>query len=100
MPPAKAALETLKFPEPNAPMPSRETGSGAITELSLQRHYSISEIAELWGLDEKTVRRLFASEPGVVELANQETRSKRSYITRRIPESVLRRVHRRLTRSA
>jgi hypothetical protein len=100
MPPAKAALETLKFPEPKAPMPSEETGSCAITELSLQRHYSISEIAELWGLDEKTVRRLFASEPGVVELANEETRSKRSYITRRIPESVLRRVHRRLTRSA
>jgi hypothetical protein len=100
MPPAKAALETLKFPEPKAPMPSEETGSGAITELSLQRHYSISEIAELWGLDEKTVRRLFASEPGVVELANEETRSRRSYVTRRIPESVLRRVHRRLTRSA
>jgi transposase-like protein len=100
MPPAKAALGTLKFPEPKSPMPSEETGSGAITELSLQRHYSISEIAELWGLDEKTVRRLFASEPGVVELANEETRSKRSYVTRRIPESVLRRVHRRLTRSA
>jgi len=98
MPPAKAALETLKFPEPKPPIPSEE--SGAITELSLQRHYSISEIAELWGLDEKTVRRLFASEPGVVELANEETRSKRSYVTRRIPESVLRRVHRRLTRSA
>jgi predicted transcriptional regulator len=100
MPPGKAALETFKFPEPKAPMPSEETGSGAITELSLQRHYSISEIAELWGLDEKTVRRLFASEPGVVELANEETRSKRSYVTRRIPESVLRHVHRRLTRSA
>jgi hypothetical protein len=100
MPPAKAALETLKFPEPNAPMPPEETGSGAITELPLQRHYSISEIAELWRLDEKTVRRLFASEPGVVELANEETRSKRSYVTRRIPESVLKRVHRRLTRSA
>jgi len=100
MPPAKAALETLKFPERKAPMPSDETGSGAITELSLQRHYSISEIAELWGLDEKTVRRLFAAEPGVVELANEKTRSKRSYITRRIPETVLRRVHRRLTRSA
>jgi len=100
MPPAKAALETLRFPEPKVPMPSEETGSGAITELSLQRHCSISEIAELWCLDEKTVRRLFASEPGVVELANEETRSKRSYITRRIPESVLRRVHRRLTRSA
>jgi hypothetical protein len=100
MPPAKAALETLKFPERKAPMRSEENGGGAITELSLQRHYSISEIAELWGLDEKTVRRLFASEPGVVELANEETRSKRSYVTRRIPESVLRRVHRRLTRSA
>ena len=51
--PAKAALETLRFPELNTPMPSEKTGSGAITELFLQRHYSISEIAELWGLDEK-----------------------------------------------
>jgi hypothetical protein len=100
MPPTKAALEMLKFPEPKAPTSSKDTGSSALTELPLQRHYSISEIAELWGLDEKTVRRLFASEPGVVELANEETRTKRSYVTRRIPESVLRRVHRRLTRSA
>jgi hypothetical protein len=70
------------------------------SKTTFEKHYSIHEIATLWGLSVKTVRRLFDNEPGVIELANPETRFKRAYVTRRVPESVLLRVHRKLRRSA
>jgi AraC-like DNA-binding protein len=67
---------------------------------SFERHYSIHEISELWGLSQRTLRRIFEREPGVVELSNHRSRLKRTYVTRRIPESVLRRVHRKLQKPA
>jgi hypothetical protein len=63
--------------------------------LGLERHYSVAEIAEIWGLSEKTVRRMFEEEDGVLQWGTPETRRKRGYITLRIPESVLLRVHRK-----
>ena len=30
--------------------------------VALERHYSVPEIAELWAMSEKSVRRLFAGE--------------------------------------
>ena len=65
---------------------------------ALEKHYSVTEIAKLWGLSENTIRRMFMGEPGVVEWGGEETRFKRAYKTMRIPESVLQRVHRRLTK--
>ena len=97
MAPRKASLVTIEFPETSDRSTlAGETAIRTEPEISLQRHYSIREVARLWGLNEKTVRRIFATEPGVIELANEESRFKRSYITRRIPEAVLRRVHCRL----
>lgn len=61
--------------------------------LGLERHHSISEIAKMWALSEKTVRRMFEDEEGVLQWGSPETRRKRGYITLRIPESVLHRVH-------
>ena len=63
--------------------------------LGLERHYSVAEIAEMWGLSEKTVRRMFEEEDGVLQWSTPETRRKRGYITLRIPESVLLRVLRK-----
>jgi hypothetical protein len=71
-----------------------------VEDLSKEKHYSIDEISTLWGLSHKTIRRIFQNEPGVVEVGTEESRSKRAYITRRIPESVMRRVHRRLRKTA
>ncbi len=68
--------------------------------LGLERHYSVSEIAKMWALSEKTVRRMFENEEGVLQWGSPETRRKRGYITLRIPESVLLRVHRERTRRA
>lgn len=67
---------------------------------AFERHFSVRELAALWGLSERTIRRMFASEPGVVALTRNETRSKRAYKTMRIPESVAQRVYRRLRRAS
>jgi hypothetical protein len=69
-------------------------------DLAIERHFSVKELAVLWSLSEKTIRRLFENEPGVIEIGSAEERFRRTYITRRIPESVAQRVHRRLRRSA
>ncbi|HTU48513.1 MAG TPA: hypothetical protein VMF91_25855 [Bryobacteraceae bacterium] len=63
---------------------------------AFERHFSIGDLVELWGLSEKTIRRIFADEPGVLEWGNDEQRYKRGYKTLRIPESVVERVHRRM----
>jgi hypothetical protein len=62
-------------------------------------HYCVREVAELWGLSERTIRRIFADEPGVIKWENGETRFKRGYTTLRIPESVVQRVHRKLRKA-
>jgi predicted transcriptional regulator len=62
--------------------------------LRLERHYSVGEIAERRGLSEKTIRRMFENEEGVLQWGSPKTRRKRGYITLRIPESVMLRVHR------
>ena len=69
---------------------------GQIGEASLERHFSVGELANLWDLSEQTIRRMFAGEPGVIEWGHTESRFKRGYITMRIPESVVQRVHCRL----
>ena len=71
--------------------PERET----LESVALERHYSVPEIAELWAMSEKSVRRLFAGESGVLEWGSTETLHKRGYRNLRIPESVLIRVHQR-----
>jgi MarR-like DNA-binding transcriptional regulator SgrR of sgrS sRNA len=61
--------------------------------LGLEHHYSVSEITKMWTLSEKGVRRMFEDEEGVLQWRSPEIRRKRGYITLRIPESVLLRVH-------
>ncbi len=63
---------------------------------ALEKHYSIPEVAELWGLSTDKVRELFRDVPGVIKIGSPETRHKRGYITLRIPESVVQRVHSQL----
>ena len=75
--------------------PVRAIGHGATT--ALEHHYRPDEIAEMWGLGVKVVRQIFAAEPGVLRVDRPEKRNKRGYCTMRIPESVVIRVHKRLT---
>jgi hypothetical protein len=67
----------------------------ATPETTFERHFSIEELVELWGVSYDFVRRLFLKEPGVVVFANPRP-GRRVYRTIRIPESVALRVHRRM----
>jgi len=59
--------------------------------------YTPQELAQLWKLDESTVRKTFRDEPGVLKFGKSERRDgKRDYVTLRIPQSVVDRVYKKL----
>ena len=58
-------------------------------------HYTVQELAALWGLGVDKIRELFENEPDVVKLKNPPKKGKRAYVTLRIPEAVAARVQRR-----
>jgi transcriptional regulator GlxA family with amidase domain len=64
-------------------------------ETTFERHYSVDELASIWGVSDDFVRRLFQREPGVVVFFKHRP-GKRTYRVLRVPESVARRVHRRM----
>jgi len=70
------------------------------SEQALERHYTVAEIAELWHVDESTIRRIFQDEPGVLRVGTRlrSNRGQRSYISIRIPASVVERVYGNRTR--
>jgi len=60
-----------------------------------ERHFTPQELADIWRLDETTIRRIFQDEAGVMKIGKSNRRDgKRDYITLRIPESVAARVYR------
>jgi hypothetical protein len=60
---------------------------------SLERCYRIKELQALTGLSDRSLRRLFENEPGVIVLAEKTGKgARRRYRTITIPESVVRRV--------
>jgi hypothetical protein len=67
------------------------------TELRGERHYSPAEIAKEWAVSVQTVREIFKDEEGVLKIGRTGTRSRRRYMTLRIPESIVERVHTRLS---
>jgi hypothetical protein len=77
----------------------RPPQSLTLVSIALERHYSVPEIAKMWAMSQKCVRRLFEGESGVLEWGSEETRTKRGYRSLRIPESVLIRVHQRRQRA-
>lgn len=64
---------------------------------AFEKHYSVQQIAKLWGLSDETIRRRFQDEPGVLKIGGGETRFKRKHIQLSIPESVMQRVYKRLS---
>ena len=67
---------------------------------TFEKHFSVRELAALWGLSERTIRRIFAGESGVISWGRNESRTKRPYKTVRIPESVAQRVYRKLRQAS
>ena len=82
----------LNHRRPSAIAPDLPCSQPACSE----RHYSIAEIADAWHVSPDAVRKVFREEPGVLVLGGQ-SHHKRRYTTLRVPESVLQRVHRRMT---
>jgi hypothetical protein len=74
--------------------------SPTITDLAMEKHYTVGEIADRWHVDYSTARSMFEHEPGVLRFGPGERRNKRSHISLRVPESVMVRVHRTLQRCA
>lgn len=59
-----------------------------------EKHYTVKELADRWKLKADTVRKLFYDEPGVFRIGHESIRRKtRSYVTMRIPHSVMLRVY-------
>jgi hypothetical protein len=69
--------------------------SEGLHSIALEPHYSVPQVAAMWHVSEKTVRRLFDGEAGVLRWGSSETARKRGYQNLRIPQSVLIRVHHR-----
>lgn len=54
---------------------------------------TVAEVAEMLGVSRDAVRRLFADQPGVIDLGRREaSRGKRRYRVLRIPSAVVARV--------
>jgi transcriptional antiterminator len=82
------------------PADKKPVQSEGIHSVALERHYTVPEIATLWGVSEKTVRRFFDEEDGVLRWGSNETTRKRGYHNLRVPQSVLIRVHQRRQRAS
>jgi hypothetical protein len=67
------------------------------TSVHIERHYAVTEIAEMWSLSADKVRELFENEPGVLVIGERSPQHKRRYVTIRVPQTVLERVHSRLS---
>jgi hypothetical protein len=78
------------------PQAISERNINGIEPISLEKHYSVAELAQLRRLSEKTIRKMFENEPGVITWGLGERRFKRRYRTLRIPATVVDRVHRQL----
>ena len=65
------------------------------SEATFERHFTVDQLAALWGMSDDFVRRLFLHEPGVVVFHHHRP-GRRVYRTLRIPESIAQRVHTRL----
>ena len=64
---------------------------------AFEKHYRISELADLWGLGRETVRMLVKDDPGVIKIRMGR---KKAHTIYSVPESAARRIHTRLLNAA
>ena len=84
-------------PKPFSQIPEIGTPSQIVSATAeSEHHFTAKEIAEAWNLSQDTIYRLFLNEPGVIILASEKKKYRRTRRTLRIPESVKNRVYRRL----
>jgi len=96
-------VERASLERRQAAMRQRQSGANPGRPLPVsvpgftERHFTVAEIAQSWGLSQDLIRKLFAGEPGVLRLGDFSRPELRCYTTLRIPESVAERVYRRLS---
>jgi hypothetical protein len=59
-----------------------------------ERHYRIKELSQMWGVGRETLRKLVQDEPGVIRI---KLGKKKCHTTYSVPESIVERIHRRLS---
>ncbi len=65
---------------------------------ALERHYTIAEVAKMWGLSHSSIYRLFAEIPGMLRHnGGARTSAKRAHVTMRIPEHLVIQTYEALT---
>lgn len=89
-------LQSEKFRNWKPPAES-DTTKPEDPAISTEKHFTVNEVSELWGVSTDLVRDVFQSEDGVLIIDRSGTRTKRSYSTMRIPESVLNRVYAKMS---
>ena len=67
------------------------------TEAAFEKHFRIGDLSRLWGLGRETVRKLVKDDPGVIKIRMGRRKAHTIYS---VPESVARRIHRRLMNAA
>jgi hypothetical protein len=78
----------------------RYLGKTYTNSMAEEKHWTPIEVAQQWGVSSDLIRSLFRDEPGVLKIDRPGNRAKRAYATLRIPDSVLVRVHTRMTSRA
>lgn len=67
---------------------------------AFEKHYTVTELSELWGRSDETIRRWFRNEPGVAKTGEGTRIVGRKYVRRYhvllIPESIALRVYNRM----
>ena len=60
------------------------------------KHFTVKELAVVWGVSASTIRTIFQDVPGVFRIGKSSRRDgKRDYVTLRIPESLAKLVRQR-----
>jgi hypothetical protein len=92
----RSAMSRVQLDAP-APAASASRGNGGPSkaghEPAFERHYRISELAELWNLGRETLRMLVKDEDGVIKV---RLGGRKAHTIYSVPESVAKRIHTRL----
>ena len=65
----------------------------AAPQNAMEPHFTLQEIATAWGISVRMARLIFRDVPGVSDVCNRHSLTKRPYTILRIPASVAARVH-------
>jgi len=62
-------------------------------DTTFEKHYSVADLAKIWGMSRETARLLVKDEAGVLKICMGKKKAMMHYS---VPESVARRIHTRL----